>query len=165
MCMYTHRYGASQVAQRVKNLPAVQEKQKAQVEVSIPRLRRSPGKGMATVAVFLPGESHGQRSLVGSSPWGCKESDMTEQLTLSFFLPVQGRTPSFPKLTTTACSLCVTCHTAGPVAQGSSGPPGGCPRSAPALWGSLQIDHQSLHTSFCPEPNQHLSSHSGKLYC
>ena len=74
MCMYTHRYGASQVAQRVKNLPAVQEKQKAQVEVSIPRLRRSPGKGMATVAVFLPGESHGQRSLVGSSPWGRKES-------------------------------------------------------------------------------------------
>ena len=30
--------------------------------------------------VFLPGESHGQRSLVGYSPWGCKESDMTEQL-------------------------------------------------------------------------------------
>ena len=28
--------------------------------------------------VFLPGESHGQRSLVGYSPWGCKESDMTE---------------------------------------------------------------------------------------
>ena len=28
--------------------------------------------------VFLPGESHGQRSLVGYSPWGCKEVDMTE---------------------------------------------------------------------------------------
>ena len=28
--------------------------------------------------VFLPGESHGQRSLVDCSPWGCKESDMTE---------------------------------------------------------------------------------------
>ena len=28
--------------------------------------------------VFLPGESHGQRSLVGYSPQGCKESDMTE---------------------------------------------------------------------------------------
>ena len=26
---------------------------------------------------FLPGESHGQRSLVGHSPWGCKQSDMT----------------------------------------------------------------------------------------
>ena len=32
---------------------------------------------------FWPGESHGQRSLAGYSPWGCKESDTTEQLTLS----------------------------------------------------------------------------------
>ena len=31
--------------------------------------------------VFLPGEFHGQRSLGGNSPWGHKESDMTEQLT------------------------------------------------------------------------------------
>ena len=31
--------------------------------------------------VFLPGESHEWRSLVGYSPWGCKESDMTELLT------------------------------------------------------------------------------------
>ena len=31
--------------------------------------------------VFLSGEFHGQRSLAGYSPWGCKESDMTEQLT------------------------------------------------------------------------------------
>ena len=30
--------------------------------------------------VLLPGESHGGRSLVGYSPWGRKESDMTEQL-------------------------------------------------------------------------------------
>ena len=30
--------------------------------------------------VFLPGKSHGQRSLVGYSPWGHKESDTTEQL-------------------------------------------------------------------------------------
>ena len=30
--------------------------------------------------VFLPGKSHGQRSLVGYSPWGQKESDTTEQL-------------------------------------------------------------------------------------
>ena len=32
--------------------------------------------------VFLPGKPHGQRSLVGYSPWGHAESDMTEQLTL-----------------------------------------------------------------------------------
>ena len=31
--------------------------------------------------VFLPGEFHGQRSLVGYSPWGHKELDRTEQLT------------------------------------------------------------------------------------
>ena len=31
--------------------------------------------------VSLPGKSHGQRSLVGCSPWGHKESGMTEQLT------------------------------------------------------------------------------------
>ena len=30
--------------------------------------------------VLLPGKSHGQRSLVGCSPWGRKESDMTQQL-------------------------------------------------------------------------------------
>ena len=29
--------------------------------------------------VLLPGKSHGQRSLVGCSPWGCEESDMTEE--------------------------------------------------------------------------------------
>ena len=34
-------------------------------------------KGQPT-PVFLPGESHGQRNLVGYSPWGCKESDMTD---------------------------------------------------------------------------------------
>ena len=27
--------------------------------------------------IFLPGESHGKRSLVGYSPWGCKEPDVT----------------------------------------------------------------------------------------
>ena len=32
-------------------------------------------------AVFLPGKSHGQRILAGYSPWGRKESDMTEHST------------------------------------------------------------------------------------
>ena len=35
-------------------------------------------KGMASYSSVLPGESHGQRSLVGYSPWGRKESDTTE---------------------------------------------------------------------------------------
>ena len=34
--------------------------------------------------VLLPGKSHGQRSLVGYSPWGHKESDMTERLHFHF---------------------------------------------------------------------------------
>ena len=33
--------------------------------------------------VFLPGESHGQKSLVGCSQWGHRELDMTERLTVS----------------------------------------------------------------------------------
>ena len=33
--------------------------------------------------VFLPGEFHGQRSQTGYSPGGCKESDITERLSLS----------------------------------------------------------------------------------
>ena len=33
--------------------------------------------------VFLDGEFHGQRSLVGYSPWGHKQSGMTEQLSLT----------------------------------------------------------------------------------
>ena len=40
--------------------------------------------------VLLPGKSHGQRSLVGCSPWGHKESDMTEQLHLHFSLSYIG---------------------------------------------------------------------------
>ena len=36
-------------------------------------------EGMAAQSsIFLPGESHGQRSLVGYSPWGRKESGTTE---------------------------------------------------------------------------------------
>ena len=34
--------------------------------------------------LFLPGKSHGQRSLVGCSPWGGKESETTDMLTLPF---------------------------------------------------------------------------------
>ena len=36
--------------------------------------------------VSLPGKSHGQRSLVGCSPWGRKELGMTEWLTLIYLL-------------------------------------------------------------------------------
>ena len=43
-------------------------------------------KGMEALSSILAWEiSHGQRSLAGHSPWGRKELDMTEQLTLSLF--------------------------------------------------------------------------------
>ena len=49
---------------------------------SIPGLGRFPRRRKwQPTAVFLPEESHGQRSLAGYSPWGHKELDTTEQLT------------------------------------------------------------------------------------
>ena len=64
------------MAQRVKSPLAMQGTQEMRV--------RSLGwedpleEEMAPTPVFLPGESHGQRSLVGYSPWGRKESDTTK---------------------------------------------------------------------------------------
>ena len=44
---------------------------------------RSPREGKwRPTPIFLPGEFHRQRSLPGHSPWGRKESDTAEQLTL-----------------------------------------------------------------------------------
>ena len=51
---------------------------------SIPGSGRSPGEGNGN-SVFLPGKSHGWRSLVGYSPWGCKDSDKTERNHFHFF--------------------------------------------------------------------------------
>ena len=67
---------ASLVTQMVKNLPTVQETQVRSLGHEDPL-----EKGMETTPVFLPGEFHGQRNLMGYSPWDCKELDMTEQLT------------------------------------------------------------------------------------
>ena len=47
---------------------------------SIPGSGRSPGEGSSNPLQYLPGKSHGRRSLVGYSPWGRKESDTTERL-------------------------------------------------------------------------------------
>ena len=71
--------------------------------------------------IFLPGESHGQRSLVGYSPRGHKESDMTEWLTLSLLFHPSleptgcwlGAGPSTNKLEefqNGACQLQCTCN-------------------------------------------------------
>ena len=68
---------ASQVALVVKNPPA--NAGDARYVDLIPGSGRSPGEGNDT-PVFLPGKFHGQRSLVGYSPWDHQESDMTERL-------------------------------------------------------------------------------------
>ena len=48
---------------------------------SIPGLGRFPwSRKWQPTPVFLPGKSHGQRSLVGYNAWGHKESDRTGQL-------------------------------------------------------------------------------------
>ena len=39
--------------------------------------------------VLFPGKSHGRRSLVGCSPWGCEESDTTERLHFHFHFHYQ----------------------------------------------------------------------------
>ena len=62
----------------VKNLPAivgdVKDTGLAWVRKILCRRKWQP------TPVFWPGESHGERSLVGYSPQGCKESDTTDQL-------------------------------------------------------------------------------------
>ena len=69
------------VALMVKNLPANAE-DKRNVDL-IPGLGRRTfsvpwRRARQPTPVFLPGEFHGQRSLVGYGPQGCKESDTTE---------------------------------------------------------------------------------------
>ena len=74
------------VPQLVKNLPANAGDVKD--TGSITGLRRFLGAGNSKpMPVFLLGKSNGQRSLVGYSPWGLKESDTTEHahILLSIF--------------------------------------------------------------------------------
>ena len=69
-------YIASQVVLEVKNLPV--DAGDVKNMGSVFGWEDPLVEGMATTPVFLPGESHGQSSLAGYSPWGHKESDMTE---------------------------------------------------------------------------------------
>ena len=57
--------------------------------------RKLPGPQMKRrqwlpTPVLLPGKSHGQRRLVGCSPWGCEEVDTPEQLHFHFSLSGTG---------------------------------------------------------------------------
>ena len=59
-----------------KNPQAMQETQEMQV-LSL-TWENALEEASEPTPVFLPGKSHGQRGLVGYSPWGHKESDTTE---------------------------------------------------------------------------------------
>ena len=61
----------------VKNMPT-------RWETQVPGSGRSPGEGNGEqpTPVFLPAESHGQRTLAGCNPWDHKELDMTQRLSL-----------------------------------------------------------------------------------
>ena len=64
-----------------------------EVGASFPSLQRKELKARGVwhpTPVLLPGKSHGQRSLMGCSPWGLKESDMTELLHFYFSLLCTG---------------------------------------------------------------------------
>jgi len=70
ICIPPHTYGASLIAQSVKNLPSVQE---TWVRLFDSWVGKIPWRRKwQPTPVFLPGESHGQRSLAGYSPWGRK---------------------------------------------------------------------------------------------
>ena len=76
------------VAQTVKNAVKNLQYRKSSFDPWVRKI--SWRKEWLPTPVFLPGESHGQRSLVGYSPWGSKESDTAEQLT-HFFNPEHQR--------------------------------------------------------------------------
>ena len=79
-----HPYWTSLVAQTVKHLPTMWE-------TWVQSLGREDllEKEMATHSSILPGKSHGWRSLVGYSPWGHQELDMTERLHFHFSLSAE----------------------------------------------------------------------------
>ena len=59
--------------------------------------------------VFLSGKTHGQRSLVGYSPWGRKESDRTERLSTArhnIYVMIQ-TIPSLSVLCVCCCCYCL----------------------------------------------------------
>ena len=66
---------------------------------SIPGSGRSLGEGNELpTLVLLPGEFHGQRSLVSYSPWGLKELDTTEWLTTLSLFPPTGHKSFFGRM-------------------------------------------------------------------
>ena len=100
-----------------------------------PWVRRIPQrKAQQPTPGFLPGESHGQRSLVGYSPWGCRELDTTEvsehahtsyykaeALILAGILRTATRRLVHPPLSLSPSSILLKCtHISPPPARGET---------------------------------------------
>ena len=73
------------MAQTVKNLPVMQDIWVQSLSQEDPLEKIPWRREWLPTLVFLPGEFHGQRSLAGYSPLGPRETDSTEELTLSQF--------------------------------------------------------------------------------
>ena len=77
------------MAQQEKNPPEMQAMQVEFWDRKIPWRRK-----LQPTPVFLPEKSHGQRSLAGYGPCGCKELDLTKQLSTQahiFYIPCSER--------------------------------------------------------------------------
>ena len=86
ICLFVRVYLEAQL---VKYLPA-NAGDTRDVDL-IPGSGRSPGGGKwQLILVLLPGKFHGQRNLVGCSPWGRQGSDTTERLPFHFSLSCIG---------------------------------------------------------------------------
>ena len=71
------------MAQTVKNLPAMQDTQVRSLGQNDPL-----EEDIASHSSILAGKLHGQWILAGYNPWGLKESDTTERLSLSLSFPI-----------------------------------------------------------------------------
>ena len=132
------------MAQRVKNPPAMQETRVSLWVGKIPWRRE-----WQPTPVFLPGGSHGWRSLVGYSSWDGKESDTTERLTLHF--------PS-------RCLRTALTEQSNGVCTGSQKQPTACSQPSPPSASSSQVGSDAWGmepAGLCADPDSCLKFMSG----
>ena len=108
-------------------------------------------KAMTTHSRFLPGTSHGQRNLMGYSPWGCNRSDMTELKTAFWDKRFGGEMEALLRASAALFLLLVLVHpAAGPLSWPwviiskkrlirSQHPPPLLPRAALLRWASSGV--------------------------
>ena len=99
--------------------------------------------GWLLTPVFLPGESHGWRSLVGYSLWDSKELDMTEWLTLSLFQTSFRRELCIPFFSSVQFSCSVVSDSLRPHESQHAKPP--CPSPAPGVHSDSRPSSQWCH--------------------